>query len=333
MPTAIPADRPLRWGILGCGNIARQFAEDLRLVPGQSLAAVASLTPGKAATFAAAHGAGAALDDYEALCRRDDVDAVYVATTHERHHANTRLALAHGKAVLCEKPLTLNAAQARDLAAAAAVADCFLMEAMWTRFFPGVERLLGELAAGVIGEVRLLQADFGIRHEWDRSSRMVNPALAGGALLDLGIYPVTYAQLIFRADPIARFSLMRRSDQGVDAQSAYLLEFPGGGQAQLMSAFDLKVPHQARIHGTRGRIVVDDFFHPAAYTVEAEGQPPRRVEDPVPGHGYQFEILEVDRCLRAGLRESPKRPLATTIAVMDTLDALRAPWGLRYPGE
>lgn len=333
MPAPLPADRPLRWGILGCGNIARQFAEDLALVPNQRLAAVASLTPGKAQAFITAHHAGAALDTYEALCRRDDVDVVYVATTHERHHANTLLALAHGKAVLCEKPLTLNAAQARDLAAAAAAADRFLMEAMWTRFFPGVEALQTELTSGVIGEIRLLQADFGIRHAWEPTSRMVNPALAGGALLDLGVYPLTFAQLIFNSEPTQRFSLARMSDQGVDAQSSYLLGFADGRQAHLMSAFDLKVPHQARIHGTAGRIVVDDFFHPVAYTVEVEGQPVRRVEHPFPGHGYQFEISEVDRCLRAGLRESSKRPLSATIAVLDTMDALRVDWGLRYEGE
>jgi dihydrodiol dehydrogenase / D-xylose 1-dehydrogenase (NADP) len=322
----------IRWGIMGCGNIARQFAEDLRLVPGNRLTAVASATPGKAAAFAATHGAMTALDDYAALARREDVDAVYVATTHERHHGNALLALRAGRAVLCEKPITLNATQARELHAAAQAAGVFLMEAMWTRFIPAVVALLAELQAGVIGPVRLLQADFGIASDWKPDSRMVNKDLAGGALLDLGVYPLTFAQLVL-GNPVTASASIRQGATGVDAQSSYLLGHAGGGQSLLMSAFDLKVPHQARIYGPLGRIVVDDFFHPKGYTVELHGQGARRVEHPFPGNGYQFEIAEVVACLREGRRESRLRPMADTIAVMEVMDRFRAQWGLRYPQE
>ncbi len=333
MTLPLPTDQPVRWGILGCGRIADTVARDLALVPGQVITAVASATPGKAAAFAATHGVPVALGRYEDLVVRDDVDVVYIATTHELHHANARLALQHGKHVLGEKPLTLNGAQARELNALAQARGLFLMEALWTRFIPAVEALLAEIAAGVIGPVRLLQADFGVQQEWASDSRMVDPARAGGALLDLGIYPVSFAHLIFGAAPVTVTGILRPTAQGVDAQSSYLLAFPNGGQALLMSAVDVQVPHQARMYGPGGSIVVDDFFHPQSYRVEATDQPARTVNLPFPGRGYQFEIAEVAACLKAGRTNSLRRPMTDTLAVLDTLDALRATWGLRYPGE
>jgi len=331
MPSSSSA--PLRWGIIGCGRIAEIVARDLVLVPGQVITAVASATPGKAAAFAALHSVPVALTSYEELVTRDDVDVVYIATTHERHHANARLALNAGKAVLCEKPLTLNGRQAQELVDLARERGVFFMEAWWTRFFPAIEALLADLAAGVIGPVRLVQADFGVQDDWAADSRMVDPARAGGALLDLGIYPVSFAQLVFGAAPTAVHGLMRPTDRGVDAQSTVLLAFPGGGQAQLTSAVDVRMPHQARLFGPGGSIIVDDFFHPAAYTILPRGGKPRAVRHPFPGSGYQFEIAEVAACLRDGLRESPRRPLARTLEVMATMDALRRSWGLRYPDD
>ena len=333
MESTAVSPRPLRWGILGCGNIAATVARDLRLVPDQVITAVASATPGKAATFAATHGVATALTRYEDLVVRDEVDVVYIATSHERHFDNARLALAAGKAVLCEKPLTINARQARELADLAQRQGVFLMEAWWTRFFPIIDLLLADLAAGVIGPVRLLQADFGIRSSWAPDHRMVDPARAAGALLDLGVYPVSFAHLVYGAAPTAVSGQMRATDRGVDAQSSLLLSFPAGGQAVLTSAIDVQVPHQARLYGPEGAIVVDDFFHPSAYTIHPRGGPARRIERPFPGSGYQFEIAEVAACLGDGRRESIRRPLADTLAVMATMDAVRDSWGLRYPGE
>ena len=256
-----------------------------------------------------------------------------MATTHERHHANAALALAAGKAVLCEKPLTLNGRQAQDLVDLARRHDVFLMEAWWTRFFPAVEALLADLAAGAIGPLRVVQADFGVRDDWAPDHRMVDPARAGGALLDLGVYPLSFAHLLFGQSPVNVQGMMRPTERGVDAQSSVLLGFPDGGQALLMAAVDVHIPHQARLYGPGGSIVVDDFFHPQAYTVLPRGGTPRRVEHPFPGRGYQFEIAEVAACLGEGRRESPRRPLADTLAVMATMDALRTSWGMRYPGE
>lgn len=333
MASTIPTDRPIRWGILGGGGIADTVAHDLRLVPGQVITAVASATPGKAAAFAATHGIPTPLTRYEDLVARDDVDVVYVATTHDLHYENARLALAAGKAVLCEKPLTINGRQAHNLVNLARQQDVFFMEAWWTRFFPAIESLLTDLAAGVLGPVRLLQADFGVQHDWAPDHRMVDPARAGGALLDLGVYPVSFAHLLFGAAPTAIAGHMRPTDRGVDAQSSVLLTFPTGGQAVLTAALDVQIPHQARLYGPGGAIIIDDFFHPSAYTILPRGGPARRVERPFPGRGYQFEIAEVATCLREGRRESARRPLADTLAVMATMDALRESWGLRYPGE
>jgi predicted dehydrogenase len=335
MTSALPIARPLRWGILGCGNIACQFAADLARVPGNRLHAVASATAGKAAAFAAANGGEAppsTHDDYLALLDRDDVDAVYIATTHERHHGLALAALARNKATLCEKPLCLNAHQARELAVLSSTRQVFCMEALWTRFIPAVEALLAELSDGVIGEPLLLQADFGIDRPWDPAGRMLNPALAGGALLDLGIYPLAFARLVL--GHIQQVTgLARLASTGVDAQASCLVECQNGRHGLLMSALDVRVPHQARIVGREGRIVVDDFFHPQSYTVLRHDSEAREVRLPFPGHGYQFEIQEAAACIRAGAHKSRKHPLSASIAILEAMDALRDDWGLRYPGE
>ena len=323
----------MRWGILGCGKVADMMIRDLRLLPDHTVSAVASLTPGKGEAFAREHGVPVFHTCYEDLLQRDDVDVVYVATTHDRHFPNAVLALQHRKPVLCEKPLTINAGQTQALMDLAREQDVFLMEAMWTRFFPAVESLLADLHAGVIGPVRLLQADFGVRYEWAPDHRMVDPARGGGSLLDLGVYTVALAHFVFGGSPDAVHGLRRPTDRDVDAQFTGLLGFPGNGQALLSSSFDVRVPPQARFFGPEGSIVLDDFFHPAGYTIIPSGRPPRRVGHRLEGRGYQFELAEVAACLRAGLRESRRRPLADTLAVMHTMDVLRQAWGQRYPGE
>lgn len=327
------SDQPLRWGILGCGRVAHLVAEDLRLLPDHRLQAVASRTPGKAAAFAHHHGVVVALDRYEDLVVRDDIDAVYIATTHERHAPAADLALRHGKPVLCEKPLTLNADQARHLDALARERGVFLMEAMWTRFFPALEALLADCAAGVIGPVRTVQADFGVCHAWPPDHRMVDPARGGGALLDLGVYPIAFAQLVFGQPPEAIHGIMRPTDRGVDAQSSVVLGYPGGGQALIASALDVRLPYQARVFGPGGTIIVEDFFRPVAYTVHTVDGTPRRTGHRFAGRGYQFELAEVAACLRAGRTESLRWPRSASIAVLEVMDTLRRAWGVRYPDE
>lgn len=321
----------VKWGIIGCGNIAKSFAKGLSEVDDAELIACASASTERAKSFAEEYPCHPCAS-YEELVRRNDIDVVYIATTHNFHYDNGRLCLENGKNVLCEKPTCVNAKQTRELVALAKAKDLFLMEAMWTRFMPAIRALLDELAAGVIGDIKLVQADFGISRDWPADGRMLNPNLAGGALLDLGIYPLTFAWLI-KGAPSAVQSSWTKAETGVDESGCYLLSYADGAMAQLFSGFRTRTPHQARIFGSKGRIVVDDFFHPRGYTVFLDEEEPRVVEADYPSTGYQFEAAEVGRCLALGLKGSALCPMDETITIMDIMDSIRQQWGLVYPGE
>ena len=327
----------IRWGILGCGGIARSFAKGLLELPDARLVAVASSDADRAKTFATEWKAEKAFGRYEDLAKCSEVDVVYIASTHPGHYPHAKLCLEGGRHVLCEKPITMNAAQARSLQKIAQKNQGFLMEAMWTRFIPAVLRLQEMLAQGVIGKVQMLQADFGISNDWAPTHRMVDPAKGGGALLDLGVYPLTFARLIMGADPITiQGQMIPYPATGVDGLGAYLLSYPQGRVALLSSSCTLKTPHEARIFGDKGRIVVPDFFHPQGFTIHRHDTSVAEVEEvkvPFVSTGYQFEAAEVGRCLRAGLKESPKCPMSETIAIMESMDALRKQWGLTYSSE
>jgi predicted dehydrogenase len=322
------------WGIIGCGQIATAFATALSQVPGACLRGVAARELSRAADFAKRFSAQQSYGDYASLFADPQIDIVYIATPHHNHAALSLQAIAAGKAVLCEKPVALNAADWDRVTAAAEQAQVFVMEAMWTRFMPAVQELQAQLDAGLIGPVQLIQADFGIHNDWDPRGRMLNPELGGGALLDLGIYPLTFASILFRAQPVSLHGFMKPAvETGVDEFSSYHADYGDGRFAQLMSACRLKVPHQARIYGTRGRVIVDDFFHPQGFTVERHGQAPKTVKRPFQSTGYQFEAVEAQRCLAKGLTESPTCPWSSTRAILSSMDQLRRQWGLRYPDE
>jgi predicted dehydrogenase len=258
---------PVRWGILGCGNIARQFAEGLRFAPGATLAAVGSRDGAKAEAFREKHGATRAHASYEALAADPDVDAVYIATPHVFHCANTLACLAGGKAVLCEKPFAVNAAEARQMVAAARARGLFLMEAMWSRFFPAAGRLREIVALGSIGEPRMVQADFGFRAGWNPEGRLLNPALGGGALLDVGIYTVAFASMVL-GRPVEATGFAHRGETGVDEQSAMILRHKGGALSVLSTAVRTSTPHEAQVWGTEGRIrVVAPFWKPSTLLI------------------------------------------------------------------
>jgi len=327
----MPTSPSVRWGILGCGNIAKQFAAGLQHAPGATLAAVASRDAAKAESFRVAHGGVRAHGAYEALAADPDIDAVYVATPHVYHCANTLECLAGGKAVLCEKPFAVNAAEARQMVAAARSRGLFLMEAMWSRFFPAAIRLREIVASGSIGEPRMVQADFGFRAGWNPEGRLLNPALGGGALLDVGIYTASFASMML-GRPIEATGFAHRGETGVDEQAAVVLRHKGGALAVLSSAIRTSTPHEAHVWGTEGRIrVISPFWKPSAIEITIAGRT-ERIDLPYEGNGYQFEAIEVGRCL-AGEKESPTLPLDETVALMETLDSLRTQWGFRYPGE
>ncbi|HET6428984.1 MAG TPA: Gfo/Idh/MocA family oxidoreductase [Phycisphaerae bacterium] len=324
--------KKIRWGILGPGKIARKFAEGLKSAKDAELAAVGSRSKDRAEEFGVEFGAARCHGSYEALADDPGVDAVYVATPHPMHKGHSLLCLNAGKAVLCEKPFAINAAEAQEVIAAARAAGVFCMEAMWTRFLPYIVKLRKLLADGAIGEVRMLAADFGFRAGFDPSSRLLDPNLGGGGLLDVGVYPVSLSSMIL-GEPAEVAALADLGATGVDEQAAYVLKHPGGRLAVLYSAVRTKTPMEAVILGTDGDIRLHSpWWCGQTLTVTAGGKP-ETIDLPREGNGYNYEAEEVGRCLRAGRTESDVMPLAETLSVMRTLDAIRAAFGLKYPME
>jgi len=325
--------KPVRWGILGLGDIATKFATGLTGCPGACLLAVGSRTQDKADAFAHAQGAARAYGSYAALVADPDVDVVYVATPHTGHREAALLCLRAGKAVLCEKPITVNAGECAELIRCARRARVFLMEAMWTRFVPAMVQVRRWLAAGAVGDVRMVTADFGFRSAGDPLHRHLNPALAGGGLLDVGVYTLAMASMVLGRprDIIGRCHL---GATGVDEQAAMLLTYAGGRLATLSCAVCTETPQEARILGTRGSIHIPKFWHAAEATLTTYADKQRVTYAPgLKVNGYEYEAMEVGRCLRQGLLESPVMPLAESLAIQRQMDALRRQWGLRYPGE
>ena len=323
----------IRWGILGTGDIARQFADDLRLVEGAELLAVGSRRQETADRFADTRGIPRRYGAYEALANDPDLDVVYIATPHTRHHDDALLCLEAGKAVLCEKPFTLNAAEAERLVQCARGRGLFLMEAMWTFFFPAFRVLRDLLEREALGAVHTVRADFSYRAAYDPASRLFDKALGGGALLDIGVYGVALAQLVFGHVPQRIESAVNWAPTGVDASSALLLSYESGGTALLGSSLRADAPQDACIVGARGWARLPHrFSQPDELVVCVDGKQERHVF-PRAGYGYCHEAREVTRCLRAGEMESPAAPVDHTRDVMRVLDAVRAQWGLRYPDE
>ena len=321
----------IRWGVLGTGKIARQFAAGLKHLSDATLMAVGSRSADSANAFGEQFAVAHRHASYEGLVSDPDVDVIYVATPHGCHQENTLLALTAGKAVLCEKPFTINAREAEQAIAFARTKKLFLMEAMWTRCFPLMENLRGLLAAKTIGEVRMLTADFGFRAEHHEEERLFSPAAGGGALLDVGVYPVSLASMIFGA-PTRIVSQAQLGQTGVDEEAAIILSHAQGQLAVLSTAIRLETPQEAIIMGTAGRIRIHSpWWRPAAMTLSREGRSDELMEFPFAGNGYQFEATEVMDCLRTGKLESRLMPLDETLSIMRTLDAIRAQWGLKYP--
>lgn len=331
--TGQPASTSYRWGILATGNVAASMAEAINAAPNAELLAVGSRTQAKADAFADRFGVPRRYSSYESLVVDPDVDVVYVASPHSSHHPNVMLALAAGKHVLCEKPLTLNAAEAAQCVAMARHKRLFLMEAVWMRFFPAAGRLKEWVADGIIGDISLVEASFCLDVPFDPEHRLYNPALGGGALLDLGIYPLSLATMLLGYPADVR-SDVRLGLTGVDEANTITLLYEGGARARLESSVRESKPREALISGTDGSIKVHDaFFCPTQLTLEVAGREPQTVTLPASGNGYLHEVEEVHECLRAGLTESPRMTLDETVRVMRLMDGLRAEWGISYPGE
>ncbi|MFG3035716.1 MULTISPECIES: Gfo/Idh/MocA family protein [unclassified Streptomyces] len=323
----------VRWGILATGGIAERFTTDLTTLDGAEVVAVASRTEASARKFADRFGIPRAYGSWDGLFADDDVDVVYVATPHHAHREAAGLALRAGKAVLCEKALTLNAREAEELVALARDRGLFLMEAMWTYCSPLVRRLAELVRDGAIGEVRSVQADFGIAGPFDPGHRLRDPAVGGGALLDLGVYPVSFAQLLL-GEPDTVHAHAMISPEGVDLNTGMLLGWASGASALLSCSLEADTPMTASVTGTLGRIDVPrGFFAPERFTLHRHDHEPEEFVTTDAPHSLRHEAAEVMRCLRAGLTESPLVPLDGSLAVMRTLDAVRERVGVRYPQE
>ncbi|TXK18427.1 Gfo/Idh/MocA family protein [Homoserinibacter sp. GY 40078] len=323
----------LRWGILGTGGIARMFTSDL-LLTGHDVVAVGSRTRESAEEFAAAHGIARAHGSYEELVADPEVDAIYVATPHPYHAANATLALQHGKHVLVEKPFTINEAEARSVVELAAASGLVVLEAMWTRWLPHMLRVREILASGALGEVRALIADHDQKISTDPEGRLQNPALGGGALLDLGIYPVSFAWDVFGA-PAVVHAIASSTPTGVDRQTAILFGYPGGEQAVIHTQLDARGPSTAVIVGTEARIEIDEVWYaPTSFSlVSSDGTVLERYESSVEGRGMQFQADELERLVAAGASGGEILPPEETVAIMATLDEIRRQIGLVYPSE
>lgn len=324
------AVRDIRWGILSTGGIATRFVEDLALLDGAILAGVGSRTLEAAQTFSVAHGAEAAYGSWAELAADPSLDVIYVANPHTGHHEAARLCLEAGRAVLIEKPITLDLASAQDLVSLAESKNVFLMEAMWMRTNPVIRRIQELVADGAIGEVTHVGADFGLPGPFPAEHRLRNPDLGGGALLDLGVYSLTFASL-FLGTPEQVLATAALTPEGVDRNTAIALRYPGGGVATLHCGISGDSSVRATITGTAGRIeVARRFYCPNAFTL-VRADVAEQVSMPLRGNGLGYEAEEVMRCLREGLLESPLVPQADTLAIMGTMDEIRAQIGVTYP--
>ena len=322
-----------RWGIIGLGNIAHKFAEGLKAVPGAELAAVGSRSQEKADKFGDEYGATRRHGTYEALAADANVDAVYVASPHSKHKEDSLLCLNAGKAVLCEKPFTINAGEAQEVIRVARERKVFLMEAMWTRFTPIMGKVRELVKEGAVGDVRMVQADFGFRAGFDPKSRLFDPALGGGALLDVGVYCLSFASMVL-GTPEHVTGTAHLAPTNVDDNAALALRYATGAVAVLGTSVSANTPQEAMVIGSEGTIHIHaPFWIPKTLTLSRSGKDPETIELPYEGNGYNYEAQEVERCVGQSLTESATMPLDETLEIMKTMDALRAQWGVKYPME
>lgn len=323
----------IRWGILGTGRIARDFANALKDTPDAVLAAVGSRSIESATAFAQDFGQPAVYGSYEALANAPGVDIIYIGTPHPMHAENTLLALRGGKAVLCEKPFTINLREAQQVVAEARERKLFLMEAMWTRYMPALAEVKRIIASGEIGVVNSVHADLGFVASTDPEHRANKRELGGGALLDLGIYPLSIAcALLGPAESVQAQAML--SDTGVDMTTGFIIKHQGGTMSINSCTLRARTPSELTVSGTLGSVRMEGMFHLAqTLTVKLTSGVTRTVATPFLGNGYVHEAIEAGRCLREGLLESPGMTHAETLDLMKVLDTIRAQIGVRYPAD
>lgn len=336
----------LNWGILGCGHIAKSFIESLDLVPEAHLVAAASRTPENRKQFKNMFQIPNLYDNYVQLVKSNEIDVIYIATTQNFHYEHIKLALSHNKHVLCEKPLTLNAHQAQEVKDLAQRKNLFLMEAMWMRFLPVMKEIRKLVNNNILGPIHQISAHFGYNKMHRKKNRLNNPELGGGVMLDMGIYPLSFAQMIFGKYPLRSDSNYLMTNQNVDGYSSYFLDYGNGQTAFLSASILFPLKEEAIVYGNKGYARIP-LFHGGKrlYLVKNDDLDVQSMDEletrlegkafefPYEKHGFQYEIQEVHRCLTHNKIESSIMPLDDSIEILQICDQFRKNWNFRYPSE
>lgn len=322
-----------RWGILGTGGIAKAFVADLQNLSGHTVSAVGSRTLSRAVNFIEEIPGAIAYASYEELVNDPQLDAIYVASPHPLHKAHTLLALNAKKPVLCEKPFSISAKEAQVMVDTAKINNVALLEAMWTRYLPHIAKVREILVSGVLGEIQTVEADHGQRLADQNIARLVDPDLGGGALLDLGIYPISFAHMVLGVPKqITASAVMTK--RGVDAQTSAIFDYASGAQCVINTTMVAQTPCRAVISGLLGRLEIDrTFYNPADMRIVLFDGTVTNFPNSYLGHGLREQAIEMARVVRAGHLESPLMSWSESVAVMKTMDAIRAQIGLVYPFE
>ena len=324
----------IKWGILSTGHISKKFADALALLPDAVLAAVASRDLETAKKFAEKYNVPKAYGTYEELADDPDIDVIYIGTPHTFHLENSVMCMRKGKAVLCEKALTINAAEAREMVRVAREENVFLMEAMITRHVPLIKKVLAWIREGRIGEVRMVRASRCARGIFHAGARQMNPQLGGGSLLDVGVYVISFASMIFQKSPLEMVGIGHIGDWESDEQGVAILKYGNGEIADLSFALRTAAVNEAYIFGTEGYIKIDDVFAvPTKASLFVNKVEVEVLEEPIIGNALNYEAEEVMRCLKLGLKESPFMPMDESVQIMEIMDNIRKPWGLVYPND
>ncbi|MDC7233210.1 MAG: Gfo/Idh/MocA family oxidoreductase [Spirochaetales bacterium] len=325
----------INWGIIGCGGIAKMFVSSIRAVENSNLFAVASRTPGKAKDFSGKHGIESYYSDYESLLQIDELDAVYIATTANFHFENVKLVLESGKSVLCEKPFTVNADELKELIQIACERNLFMMEGMWTRFLPAMVQLRELLDKGKIGKVKQLRATFGFQLADNINHRLLDTSLAGGALLDTGVYPLSFANMVMKEKPVKVQALADIGESSVDEQSAYLLKYASGALGILDSTISAGVVSRAEVMGTKGSIQISDKFLGADELIlNRPGQEPLCMSFPYDKEAsFKFEIEAASEAIRLGKLEHEIMSLSDSLQIIETMDKIRGQIDLVFQND
>ncbi|MEM7530664.1 MAG: Gfo/Idh/MocA family oxidoreductase [Chloroflexota bacterium] len=329
--------KPFNWGILATGRITQKFAGCIESVPDANLLAVGSRSQESADRFGDQFNISRRYSSYDALVNDPDVDAIYIGTPHPFHKDSALLCIEAGKPVLCEKPFTINASQARAVISAARDKGVFIMEAMWSRFLPMMGEVRRRVTTGEIGDIRMITSDFGFRTNVNPEGRLFALDMGGGGLLDVGVYPTSLVSMLLsqggtvKPDRIA--SMAEIGETGVDEQAAAILGYPSGQMGIIQTGIRTSTPMETTIIGTDGRIRIHSPSWIATRMTIQRGGESEDVEIPFEGNGFNYQAAEVMRCVRAGKLESEIMPHAETIAVMEIMDEIRGQWGLKYPME